>query len=330
MTAVSPAYLWNDTARINHIPSITVKGRVTEITPSKKYRSYKYVRITEDNCTVSALLKDMVRVDDYVLVKGEPRHSNRREIGSVIDLYHSKLISREPRIEEIQREKPRVNLAQFVDQHDVSKLLVVGTPRGLRDYRAAITRAGLSVSWLELTPSFGRADSLLEAINNHPRKNDIQAIAYLRGGGKDKNADIFDSPDFVGRLIKSRYYCYIAVGHDDTEHLADRCFDQSLSTPTHFGDALSHAIKTAKTTTNIHSRKSYIPSSFENPPPRRKFQMQSLKPKVISNFSRLSPIRYCLDKGKTVFKKILKWLFLVVVTGSVLCTIGLILLFTFF
>jgi hypothetical protein len=154
----------------------------------------------------------------------------------------------------LERQSPKTLLSTFLrsDDKNVSDLLVIGTKRGLSDYKTSFLQEN-ELLWNEevindITDLNKFTSDVEQAIEKHKPK----AITILRGGSTaEKGMKIWNDAKVIDFLLKTECKIYSAIGHSDGFVILDKYADQHFSTPNDFGHIITNEIKRISAEKNL-------------------------------------------------------------------------------
>jgi len=132
----------------------------------------------------------------------------------------------------------RVLLSQFLKQHPMNKLLIMGTNTALRDVGACFDIDTGTANLLMEKIRVADRGSLIEDMNTALEKHEPYAFAIVRGGD-DPSLNIWDDSKLVSEIVNFESPFYLALGHSHRVTLADKYADETFHTPSDFGASLS-------------------------------------------------------------------------------------------
>lgn len=158
-----------------------------------------------------------------------------------------------------KRPRPsKLGLEDFIrtNIHSLEKLLILSTPRGLTDYRAALVDI-TEVKWIEETIKVVDPQTFFNEAEPLISQYEPDAIVIMRGGADDlKSMRLWDDTEVVDRVLSSGCALYSAIGHADGFVALDKYADESFTSPTQFGECLKKAIN--KIHSEIILKKQYL------------------------------------------------------------------------
>lgn len=229
---------------------ITVRGQVTDLRPFEDKVVYGDLkgrdcfisfRCPPDKCPTEK--HQNVVLGGYLTVKPSKIHK-----GLDVELQGEMVGSWEgtPRtLSEIivpERSRPvKTPLVSYVreTQNQTDFILVIGTQRGLDDFRQA---SGIHVNAEVVNVSEVR--KFITDTRKAMKKYQPKAIAVVRGGSDAGRAmNIWNSAKLIDWLLKTECLIYSAIGHSDGYVFLDQYADQAFISPTDLGHGLKNALK---------------------------------------------------------------------------------------
>jgi exodeoxyribonuclease VII large subunit len=104
---------------------------------------------------------------------------------------------------------------------------------------------GLSVSVAQCqVQGMGAADQIIRALRYFNERNEVEAIAIVRGGGSADDLAVFNDEGLVREVAASKIPVITGIGHEVDESLVDLASDVVASTPTNAAQMLTRDKKT--------------------------------------------------------------------------------------
>lgn len=83
------------------------------------------------------------------------------------------------------------------------------------------------------------ADQIIRALNFFNKKNDVDIIAIIRGGGSADDLSVFNDENLVRTIAASQIPVITGIGHEVDESLSDLAADVRASTPSNVAQLLT-------------------------------------------------------------------------------------------
>jgi len=145
----------------------------------------------------------------------------------------------------LERQSSKTPLSAFLrsDEKNISDLLVIGTKRGLSDYKTSFFQKN-DIPWNETTANIIGIDTFINDVQQAIEEYKPKALAILRGGSTaEKGMKIWNDAKVIDFLLKTNCIIYSAIGHSDGFVILDKYADQHFSTPSDFGHIITNEIK---------------------------------------------------------------------------------------
>lgn len=251
---LSPSTLL-DSLRVTH-PSgiVTVEGIVVNMNPGKSNSNWMFGEMRDElgdnvvkfRCPIG---RSPARKGEIAVIRGNLFFAHNIKDGPALRI-HGDCISQRPAVVtfshpiQSKSERSKVKLADFVDQHGIESLLVIGTPIAIKDIKTAlqdVLRKDGSLNTIE--GEFNSPAKLLNAAKAKLSGN-IKGILYARGGNDALTLRHWDDPEFINQLSELDCCLYTAIGHANQSFLIEKYVcDDCFPTPTAAGHAIGKAIK---------------------------------------------------------------------------------------
>ncbi len=141
-----------------------------------------------------------------------------------------------------------LRLDDFVAEHGISDILVLGTETALSDVLSLVDDS-VACNLQTQVIRVGRKDALIGDVQAAISPT-VKAMALVRGGD-DKTMDVWDDPEVVSFLLECGIPFYTGLGHSHLSTLADRYADSSFHTPGALGMALNAVVERRRYVTSL-------------------------------------------------------------------------------
>lgn len=229
-------------------PTVKVKGKVTRLTPFPK-ENPKYYYGTLESIFGEGSVSFRCNADSapaaafqYAIIEGvislKPlKFSNQAGMeilltGNCLGSF-SVSTQKNYKLRLDSRVNPKIKFKAYIEKQQLSGAILIGTKIAVNDIVNTMHYSLDHFKCVE-TVSFGDTKAILEIIDKHSPT----AVIFTRGGD-DETMGLWDSPDFVEKLVNLNKPFYTALGHAHRITLADHYADQSFLTPSDLG----HSIK---------------------------------------------------------------------------------------
>lgn len=254
---------------------VTIKGIATEIrywpkagTPTKIYGR---LGIGRHSIRFELQPHILIRENDPVILHGTLRVKQADEFkttheviltGDVVGGWLPRIVTPEIQLPESGRQKARITVETILGNYGVEGFgfLVSDTAWG------DLTNAAISIPALSqcrrIVTSFSNPDRFITDLRDLCKDSSIQALVITRGGGKDLDV-IGNSHDVISELVSCGIAFYTALGHNADVLLLDKYADQTFSTPSSFGSALSNAARSIDEHRKTAERERELAKNYE-------------------------------------------------------------------
>lgn len=244
-----------DSLRVSH-PSgiVTIEGMVVNMNPGKSNPNWMYGEMRDElgdgmikfRCPIGSCPS---RLSEIAVIRGSLFFSQSTKYGAAIRI-HGDCISQRPGVVtfthpiQSKAERSKVKLTDFIDQHGIESLLVIGTTIAIKDIKTALQEVLRKDSFLNtIEGEFNSPAKLLEAAKAKLSDN-VKGVLYTRGGNDAYTLRHWDDPEFINQLSELDCRLYTAIGHANQSFLIEKYVcDDCFPTPTAAGHAIGKAIK---------------------------------------------------------------------------------------